>query len=108
MTELLHITARPGAPIACDMSTATDTPEERRAAYERLFQHALITRERRDDGIALRLRAGDGTRATLEDLVRREAECCPFADYRVEAAGDELIWTITAEAPEFLDAFLSA
>jgi hypothetical protein len=108
MTELLHIPATPGAPIACDMSTAGDTPAERRATYERLFQHALTTRERRDDGVVLRLRAGDDTRAALEDLVRREAECCPFADYRLEAAGDELIWTITAAAPDFLDAFLSA
>ncbi len=77
MTELLYIPATPGAPMACDMSTATDTPAERRAAYERLF----------------------------EALVRREAACCPFADYRVEAAGDELIWTITAAAPAALDAF---
>jgi hypothetical protein len=108
MTELLHIAATPGAPIACDMSTATDTPEERRAAYDRLFARALISRDERDDGVVFRLRAGDGTRAALEDLVRREAECCPFADYRLEAVGDELIWTITAEARDFLDAFLSA
>jgi hypothetical protein len=98
MTELLHIAATPGAPIACDMTTASDTPEERRAAYERLFARALITRESRDDGVVFRLRAGDGTRAALEDLVRREAQCCPFADYRLEAAGDELIWTITVSA----------
>jgi hypothetical protein len=105
MTEmLLRIAARPGAPIACDMSTASDTPEERRAAYARLFE-ALVSRERRDDGVAFRLRAGDGVRAALEDLARREAACCPFADYRVEAAGDELIWTITAAAPAALDAF---
>lgn len=98
MTQLLHITATPGAPIACDMSTAADTPEERRAAYERLFARALIRRERRGDSVVFRLRAGDGTRAALEDLVRREAACCPFADYRVEAAGEELIWTITVSA----------
>jgi hypothetical protein len=108
MTELLYIPATPGAPIACDMSTATDTPEERRAAYARLFHDALITRERRDDGVVFRLRGGDGTRAVLADLTRREAECCGFADYRLEAAGDELIWTITAQAPALLDAFLSA
>ena len=98
MTELLHIPATPGAPIACDMSTASDTPEERRAAYEQLFARALIAREERDDGVVFRLRAGDDTRAALEELVRREAECCPFADYRVEATGDELIWTMTVSA----------
>jgi hypothetical protein len=98
MTELLHIPATPGAPIACDMSTASDTPEERRTAYERLFARALVSHEERDDGVVFRLRAGDGTRAALEDLVRREAACCPFAGYRVEVAGDELIWTITVSA----------
>jgi hypothetical protein len=105
MTELLHIPATPGAPMACDMSTATDTPEERRAAYDRLFARALVSRERRDNGVVLRLRAGDGVQAAVENLARKEAGCCPFADYRIEAAGDELIWTITADAPTFLDAF---
>ena len=34
-------------------------------------------------------------RGWVEDLVRREAACCPFVDYRVETAGDEVIWTTT-------------
>jgi hypothetical protein len=97
-TELLHIEATPGAPIACDMSTATDTPAERRAAYERLFERALVAREERDDRVVFRLRAGERTRAELEELTRREADCCPFADYRLEAAGEELVWTITVSA----------
>ena len=29
-------------PIACDMSTARDTPEERLAEYRRLFAQALV------------------------------------------------------------------
>jgi hypothetical protein len=91
MIDLLHIAATPGAPIACDMSGATDTPEERRAAYERLFGSALL-------GVVFRLRADERTRAELEELIRREAQCCPFADYRLEAAGDELVWTITVSA----------
>jgi hypothetical protein len=98
MIELLHIAATPGAPIACDMSTASDTPAERRAAYDRLFAHALISREDREGGVVFRLRAGDDTRAALEDLTRREAQCCPFADYRLQAAGGELVWTITVSA----------
>ena len=98
MTELLHIAAMPGAPIACDMSTAPDTPAERRAAYDRLFARALISRDERDDGVVFRLRADGHTRAELEELTRREAACCPFADYRLEAAGEELIWTIAVSA----------
>jgi hypothetical protein len=80
------------------MSTATDTPAERRAAYERLFARALITREECDDCVVFRLRADEQTRAEVEELTRREAECCPFADYRLEAAGEELVWTIAVSA----------
>jgi hypothetical protein len=45
-----------------------------------------------------RLRADEQTRAEVEELTRREAECCPFADYRLEAAGEELVWTIAVSA----------
>jgi hypothetical protein len=82
-------------PIACDMSSAPDTPEERLAEYGRLFERALLRRERRADAVVLAFRADDGTRDAVDDLARREAACCPFLDYRVETAGDEVIWTIT-------------
>ena len=87
--------ARPGAPIACDMNTAVDTPEERLAEYGRLFAAALVRRERARPTRRLRVpRRRRGARA-VEDLARREAACCPFMDYRVEATGDEVICTIT-------------
>jgi hypothetical protein len=95
MTSVLHIPARTGTPIACDMSTAEDTPGERLTEYGRLFERSLLRRERDEDALVLRFRADPGTRAAVEDLARREAACCPFLDYRVEAAGDEVIWTLT-------------
>ena len=94
MTTALHIPARLDAPIACDMSTAQDTPDERFADYARLFERALLRRERREDGVVLAFGADGGTRETLEDLARREAACCPFFDHRIEAAGNEVIWTV--------------
>jgi hypothetical protein len=102
MTTVLHIPARLDAPIACDMSTAQDTPDQRFADYARLFERALLRRERRDDGVVLAFGAEGGTREVLEDLARREAACCPFFDYRIEAAGNEVIWTIAnlLDAPE--------
>jgi hypothetical protein len=93
MTTILHIPARPGVPIACDMSTAQDTPEERFAEYARLFERSLTGRERRDDGVVLTF-SGDA-RAAVEDLVHREAACCPFVDYRVDVTGDAVVWTTT-------------
>jgi hypothetical protein len=95
MTNALHIEARPGAPIACDMSTATDTPDERLAEYQRLFEAALLRRERHADAMVLSFRADPGTREQIESLARREAACCPFLDYRVETLGDEVRWTMT-------------
>jgi hypothetical protein len=83
-------------PIACDMTTALDTPEERLAEYGRLFERALRRRERRPDGLVLAFRADRGTREAVNDLARREAACCPFLDSRVETVGDELVWTITS------------
>jgi len=110
MTDALHIPARTGAPIACDMSTAEDTADERLADYQRQFERALLRRERREDSVVFTFRADGGTREALHDLARREAACCPFLDYRVEAIGDEVIWTtgnrLTGSERAGVDAFL--
>jgi hypothetical protein len=95
MTTVLHIPARLDAPIVCDMSTASDTPDARLAEWARLFERALLRRERRMDALVFAFRADTGTREALEDLARREAACCPFLDYRVETVRDEVIWTVT-------------
>jgi hypothetical protein len=106
MTSVLHLPARPGAPIACDMSTAPDTPDQRLAEYEALFARALVRRER---AIRFTLRAEPGVRAQVDDLARREAACCPFLEYRVETIGDEVRFTVAnprqADADAVLDAF---
>ena len=95
MTNSLHLPARPDAPIVCDMSSAEDTPGERVREYGRLFEIALLRRERRADSVSFWFRADSGIRAGLEELARRESACCPFLDYRVETAGDQVIWTTT-------------
>lgn len=109
MTDVLHLPARPDAPIACDMSTAPDTPEQRLAEYRALYARALLRRERTPRAVVLAFRAEGGTRAAVDDLAHREAACCPFLDYRVETAGDEVIYTISsvqrADAEVALDAF---
>ena len=92
----MHIPARPDARIACDMTTAIDTPAERLELYRRLFAEALARRERLDGAVVLTFRAD--ARATVEDLVRREAACCPFLDYRVETIGHDVVWTTTGDA----------
>jgi hypothetical protein len=108
MTTVLHLPARAGAPIACDMSTAPDTPDERLALYGRLFDDALVRRERADHAVVFVLRATPGTCETAEELARREALCCPFMDYRVETSGDEVIFTISGAGREDVDTMLDA
>ena len=100
---MLDIPARPDAPVACDMRGAPDTPEERVEAYRALFATALLARERRPGAVALRLRADAA--ATVEELARREAACCPFLGHRVEPDGDAIAWTISGDSQETLDAF---
>ena len=51
--------------------------------------------ERRENDVLFVFRADDDTLATVEDVARREAACCPFLDYRVETVGHEIVWTIT-------------
>ena len=91
MTTVLQLPADPDAPIACDMSAARDTPEERLAEYGELFQRALIGRERRPDAVVLTFAAQ--AREQVEDLARREHDCCPFAEHGVDVVGDEVRWT---------------
>ena len=92
----MHHAADTHAPVACDMSGADDTPAERRATYRALFEGALLGRDRGRDSVTLRFRRGE--HAAVEELARREAACCPFLDYRVEAAGEEVVWTISTSA----------
>ena len=108
MTNALHLQALPATPIACDMSTAADTPDERVAEYGALFERALLRRERRADAVAFCFRADPGMREAIDDLARREAACCPFLDYRVETRGDEVIYTITSDGRTAVDGILDA
>jgi hypothetical protein len=112
MTDILYLPARAGAPIACDMSTARDTPEQRLAEYGQLFEQALLGRERRADGVVFVFRDRPGIRERLDDLAHREHACCPFLDYRVETVGDEVIWTIAnpvgGDERDGVDAILDA
>jgi hypothetical protein len=113
MTSALHLQPQPDAPIACDLSTAPDTPEQRLREYQQLFERALVRRGRSANAVRFAFRGDPGTRAAVDDLARRESACCPFLDYRVETIGGEVIWTTTnpntgenrAKVDVILDAF---
>lgn len=114
--DKIIIPAKPDVPVACDMTDATDTPQERLAEYRKLFEHALVTKERLDDpdsggppeqrGVRFTFAARPGVQERLEDLVRRESACCPFLGYQLDATGGQIVWTITNEAGETAQAIL--
>jgi hypothetical protein len=79
-------------PIVCDMSSASDTAEERLAEYRRLFTQALIGRERTAGGIQFRFRTAPGVESWVRDLAAREKACCAFFAFAVATHGDEVRW----------------
>jgi hypothetical protein len=102
------IHATPDAAIACDMTDAPDTPDDRIAEYGRLFAHALVRRERTEAGVVFTFAAKPGIRDWIADLVRREATCCPFLSYEVDIRGDHVVWTTSSEAGPDPQAMLDA
>jgi len=79
-------------PIACDMTNAPDTPQQRLDEYRRIFAAHLVGRERTAAGIRFRFRADEGVEAWVRDLAAREKACCAFFDFDVATVGDEVIW----------------
>jgi hypothetical protein len=93
-------------PIACTLTGAS--LEERAAWFGRLGEAALIDGVRHGDRLLLRFRpdAADDVR----ELVRAEAECCPFLDFAVEQRDGEVRLDVggPTEAGPVLDAMLAS
>lgn len=79
-------------PVVCDMTTATDTAEERLETYRRLFGQYLISRERTEEGIRFRLRAEPGVHEQVQELAAREKACCAFFAFEVTTDREQVIW----------------
>lgn len=99
MTELFRFQPEDHAPIVCDFTEASDTPEERLAEYVRLFESAFVSRVRTNDGVVLRFSPGDGVADWVADLAAREAACCPFLSYDVSADDTGITW-VTSGTPD--------
>ncbi len=82
----------PPMQIVCDMTGAPDTAEERIAEYERLFNWALIGRQRTADGIRFRFGAEPGVEEWVSDLAAREKACCAFFDFAITRHDNEIWW----------------
>lgn len=97
-TNLLNAPEKPDAQIACDLTDAPDTADERIAEYGRLFQHALAGRARTADAVEFRFVAKPGVAEWVTDLAKREAACCPFMSHQVTADDPHVIWRASSQA----------
>jgi hypothetical protein len=82
-------------PIACDLTDAPDTAEERMAEYGRLFARALAGRERTGKGVRLRFRDEEGVEPWVRDLAAREKACCPFYHFGISINNGQVWWDIS-------------
>lgn len=99
--------AQPKQPLVCDMTDAPDTPQERMSEYGRLFDHALIGRERNGAGLIFRFEPRPGVYEWIRDLSQREAACCPFFDYTISTTdNDEITWLIATDGDPVAESIL--
>ena len=96
-------------PVRCDLRTASDTPEQRAAEYQQLFDTALSGRDQTERMVRFRFRSADVDEAQLRDLAAREQACCPFFSIRVTTSGGEFWWETrvddTPQAKALLEEF---
>ena len=90
-------------PVACSLTAAEQG--ERADEFRELARRALLSRQREPGRVVLSFRAG--VEGQLEDLARRERECCPFLEISVERGDDVVALSIGAarDADAALDAF---
>lgn len=69
---------------------------DRRAAWERLSERALRERRPTPSGIQLVFAAEEGVEGELQELIRLEAQCCSFADWKVQGGDEEVVLDVTA------------
>ena len=91
------MTAQPAEPpIAC--SLLPTELSDRRGVWERLSERAFRERRPIPDGVQLVFAAQEGVESELKELARLEAQCCSFADWKVERRGEEVVLDVTAPA----------
>jgi hypothetical protein len=92
-------------PQACSLTPGQQS--ERAAEFRALAERALVSRERRDGSVVLSFSRAPGVRETVEDLARRERECCSFLDFRVDEHDGRVRLAIAAAPVDraALDAF---
>jgi hypothetical protein len=89
--------------LACSLSA--DERTERGRELRELARRALAGRDREERAVVLTYRAAPEVEEALRDVIRREAECCPFLDLELVSGERELSLRVSAPAAgeEMLD-----
>jgi hypothetical protein len=92
-------------PVACSLTAEEQI--DRAGELRELADRALVERRREAGRVVLRFKAGPAVEEQIEDLARRERECCPFLEISVERDEDLVALSIGAgpDADAALDAF---
>ena len=80
--------------IACSLR-AGDL-DDRREVWKRLAGRALRESRPTDHGVRFFYTASEDAERELRELARLEAECCPFAEWRLSQRGEELVLEVTS------------
>jgi hypothetical protein len=90
------------APIACSLAQ-TDLAH-RQDRWLQLWQRAAVDAVTTSNGLRLLFRATPGVERELSQLAELEQECCAFADWSVQARGNNLVLEVTAPTEEGITA----
>jgi len=80
--------------IACSLQPTELS--DRRAVWQRLAERALRKQRPSRDGVQLVFHAEEGIERQLRDLTRLEAQCCSFADWKIQRRGEDVVLDVTA------------
>ena len=81
-------------PVACALTRAGQAAQ--RIRWQRLAARALTERANTADGVRLAFRPGPGVAADLRELVAIEQDCCPWAQWTVEAGKQQVVLGVRA------------
>jgi hypothetical protein len=77
------------APVACRLTPADLAAQAGR--WQRLIARAMTGLTKTADGLRISFRPDPGTKSELRRLVATEIECCPWADWTVQANAETIV-----------------
>jgi hypothetical protein len=92
-------------PIACSLNGADASTRQKR--WLAIAESALLEARRVENGARQIYRADPAVEQELAQLIRLEAECCAFLDFRLTRGSDRLTLDVSGppEAGEIVDLF---